>query len=259
MMNGVNIAKRLKKRPLLRAFVALVLSFGLVATIYLTKNFVLNSSKAAAIVTLFFSPNPVNVPTNGSADLSVNVTTPVKISFAKVTIPLPPCISSSSCSPQNYYKVTKITPSSALRNIIQISTVEQANKDGKVVVTLGQKPGDAPAPIGTYELVRISLAKSVITDPFRFSVSVDTSSGNTQIVDSNAQQVYVSKSSGAIAGLVVTTPTVKITPTVKPRATSTPTRIPTGACAAPGASCSNAPGGRRCCEGACGLNLRCSQ
>ena len=160
-------------------------------------------------VRLYFSPSQVSVPPEATLNLMFD-SRASQIGFARIELAFD----------QSKITLTKsIVTTPLLKTGVTVTSMEEANATGKILLVLGLAPVDrATPPTGTFEFAQLSFSPKT-PDPNQSATLSFTSSG-IQLVDIN----------GAPASFTGETATIFVnstTPTIAPTPTLSPTEIPT--------------------------------
>src|SRR3989338_1744337 len=135
-------------------------------------NMNLRSKALGEAVDILMLPDNVNLPPNGILSLTLNAKTN-HIGFARVPI---------TFDPQKIKLVSDINLASSLSIIVEKTTVDEANRTGKIILTAGLGYFDrSNSPTGVFELAKLEFTSVSTTPNDSTTVSIDTN--GTQIVE----------------------------------------------------------------------------
>ncbi|OGM61261.1 hypothetical protein A2955_02050 [Candidatus Woesebacteria bacterium RIFCSPLOWO2_01_FULL_37_19] len=146
----------------------LVLLISIPLTTKLVKNFVLYLSKAAQ-VSIFFSQNPTSLPPDKVVSLMLDSGSE-QIAAARVVF---------TYDNTKVQLANEIQPTALLGQVIQKTSMAEANSTGKAIVMLGLVPG-AQAPSSVFEFAKFTL-HSITTQSLNIQMAVDEA--DVQIVN----------------------------------------------------------------------------
>jgi len=211
--------KSLKYLP--KLVIPLLLLLAIPASVYLALHPVkIHVPAANPGVNLSFLPSSGALPPNTSFSIQLNTLTN-NISFARIVF---------TFNPAKVRLVSEITSSSLMSNVIQKTSMNDANASGSVTLVLATMPSQS-VPTGTFELANFSL--SAISALSGDSAALTFTNSDMQIVTDDSQTPTISTTNASISlnPLPTPAPTETATATQAPSATPTPrpanTPIPT--------------------------------
>jgi hypothetical protein len=182
----------------------LLLIFGLSLTAKVVKPVL-----ALDTAQLYFEPNSSSLPPNSTIKLMLDAKTN-KVSFVQVKINFD----------KNLVNVASdITTTASLSTTNKLSTPDEANASGQILISLGLTPADwSNPPTGVFEVASI---------PFKVITNSSNQSTNLSIVDAGVQIVAILNSGGFdYSPFTSSTAQLSLNPTTPPTATPVPTASP---------------------------------
>ncbi len=174
------------------------------------------STKAAETYDVRFSPASAVLPPDRVVSVSINSAT-VGVGFAQLDI---------NFDPSKVNLAGEITTSTALKTVVQKTSMQVANSTGKITVVLGLSTDDrANPPTGVFEIFNFPI--TVVTNQVNQTASFTVDPATSEIRGVNNENVLFAQAVLALQLNPQATPTPRPTATPTPRTTAIPTIQPT--------------------------------
>ena len=200
----LNYCKEMKVSQIILVLVVLI---AIPVAVFLTKKITkLTPSAALATVDLYIEPATSTLPPDGIFKVYLDPKSQ-KITFAKVVI--------------NFDKTkvqlsSELTTTALISNVIQKTTMSEANSSGQIVLVLAVPPAQTP-PSAIFEIANFGIKKISTISNDQTAISFNSDSRGIQIVEETAANLsFNTRSSNLTLNPVANTPTPFATTTVTP-------------------------------------------
>jgi hypothetical protein len=221
---------RWKLRPILRGsntrqvIATLALMLGLPLSVYLTREFVLYRARAANTALLYLTPATTVLPPDTTFKVMVDAKTN-QLGFVRVDL---------SFNPSNIILTNEIQTSLILSNVVQKTSMTNANSTGKVTLVLALPAENRTnPPTGVIELASLSFKSNTGIPDVTTGITYDNSSIQlvnlaTEVIPFTSENASLTlNQTPPVTSPLTNTPTTVATATLIPTNTMTPSPIPT--------------------------------